>query len=122
MGPERKLYQDLKKNTCSILWNRVENISLLGMPDVLGYELEYNSPLLMVTLVVIGVSPSMYLSSIVHSLSVLVPFSKSSDQTTELGWAVSAFRMRRPPTESVLKKSEDMNRLSNTAKKSVWYL
>ena len=38
MGPERKLYQDLKKNTCSILWNRVENISLLGMPDVLGYN------------------------------------------------------------------------------------
>ena len=38
VGPERKLYQDLKKNTCSIIWNRVENISLLGMPDVLGYN------------------------------------------------------------------------------------
>ena len=37
MGPERKLYQDLKKNTCSIIWNRIENLSLLGMPDVLGY-------------------------------------------------------------------------------------
>ena len=38
MGPERKLYQDLKKNTCSIIWNRIENVSLLGMPDVLGYN------------------------------------------------------------------------------------
>ena len=35
--PERKLWQDLKKNTCSIQWNRIENLSLLGMPDVLGY-------------------------------------------------------------------------------------
>ena len=38
MPPERKLYQDLKKNTCSIIWNRIENLSLLGMPDVLGYN------------------------------------------------------------------------------------
>ena len=36
--PERKLWQDLKKNTCSIYWNRIENLSLLGMPDVLGYN------------------------------------------------------------------------------------
>jgi len=35
---ERKLYQDLKKNTPSIVWNRIENLSLLGMPDVLGYN------------------------------------------------------------------------------------
>ena len=38
MAPERKLYQDLKKSTCSIIWNRIENLSLLGMPDVLGYN------------------------------------------------------------------------------------
>ena len=38
MGPERKLYQDLKKNTKGIIWNRIENLSLLGMPDVLGYN------------------------------------------------------------------------------------
>ena len=38
MAPERKLYQDLKKNTTGILWNRIENLSLLGMPDVLGYN------------------------------------------------------------------------------------
>ena len=38
MAPERKLYQDLKKNTKGILWNRIENLSLLGMPDVLGYN------------------------------------------------------------------------------------
>jgi len=37
MAPERKLYQDLKKNTKGIIWNRIENLSLLGMPDVLGY-------------------------------------------------------------------------------------
>ena len=38
VAPERKLYQDLKKNTCSIIWNRIENLSLLGMPDLLGYN------------------------------------------------------------------------------------
>ena len=38
MAPERKLYQDLKKNTNGIIWNRIENLSLLGMPDVLGYN------------------------------------------------------------------------------------
>ena len=38
MAPERKLYQDLKKNTKGIIRNRIENLSLLGMPDVLGYN------------------------------------------------------------------------------------
>ena len=38
MAPERKLYKNLKKNTPSIIWNRVENLSLLGMPDLLGYN------------------------------------------------------------------------------------
>ena len=38
MAPERKLYQDLRKNTCSIILSRIENLSLLGMPDVLGYN------------------------------------------------------------------------------------
>ena len=38
MATERKLYQDLKKNTKGIIWNRIENLSLLGMPDVLGYN------------------------------------------------------------------------------------
>ena len=36
--PERKLWQDLKKNTCSIYWNRIENLSILGCPDLLGYN------------------------------------------------------------------------------------
>ena len=38
MGPESKLYKDLKKETCSIIWNRIENLSIVGMPDVLGYN------------------------------------------------------------------------------------
>ena len=38
MGPESKLYKDLKKETCSIVWNRIENLSIVGMPDVLGYN------------------------------------------------------------------------------------
>ena len=37
MGPEAKLYKKLKKNTPSIIWNRIENLSLLGCPDLLGY-------------------------------------------------------------------------------------
>jgi len=38
MQPEAKFYKELKKNIPSILWNRVENLSLLGMPDLLGYN------------------------------------------------------------------------------------
>jgi len=38
MGPEAKLYKKLKKATPRIIWNRVENLSILGMPDLLGYN------------------------------------------------------------------------------------
>ena len=38
MGAEQKLYQNLKKATPKIIWNRVENISVVGMPDLLGYN------------------------------------------------------------------------------------
>ena len=38
MGPEAKLYQKLRKNSKGIIWNRIENLSILGMPDVLGYN------------------------------------------------------------------------------------
>ena len=41
MTPESKLYQDLKKETCSIVWNRIENLSIVGMPDVLGYNINH---------------------------------------------------------------------------------
>ena len=36
--PERKLWQDLKKNTSSIQWIRIENLSILGCPALLGYN------------------------------------------------------------------------------------
>ena len=38
MAPERKLYQDLRKNIPQIKWTRLENLSLLGTPDLLGYN------------------------------------------------------------------------------------
>ena len=38
MGDEQKLYRKLKKITPQIIWNRIENLSLLGMPDLLGYN------------------------------------------------------------------------------------
>ena len=38
MGPETKLYKKLKKATPRIIWNRIENLSLPGMPDLLGYN------------------------------------------------------------------------------------
>ena len=38
MAPERKLYQKLKKNITSISWIRLENLSLSGTPDQLGYN------------------------------------------------------------------------------------
>ena len=38
MGDEQKLYKKLKKATPKIIWNRVENLSIPGMPDLLGYN------------------------------------------------------------------------------------
>ena len=38
MGPEAKLYQKLRKNSKGIVWTRLENLSSLGNPDVLGYN------------------------------------------------------------------------------------
>ena len=38
MGPEAKLYQKLRKNSKGIVWTRLENLSSLGTPDVLGYN------------------------------------------------------------------------------------
>ena len=38
MGPEAKLYKKLKTKTPRIIWNRIENLSLPGMPDLLGYN------------------------------------------------------------------------------------
>jgi len=42
MGPERKLYLKLKKNTPGIKWTRLENLSVLGCPDLLGYNTSGN--------------------------------------------------------------------------------
>ena len=36
MGPERKLYQKLRKSIPQISWIRLENHSLHGTPDLLG--------------------------------------------------------------------------------------
>ena len=36
MGPEQKLYQKLKKSIPEISWIRLENLSLLGTPDLLA--------------------------------------------------------------------------------------
>ena len=38
MGAEQKLYKKLKEFTPQIIWNRIENLSLPGMPDLLGYN------------------------------------------------------------------------------------
>ena len=38
MGVEVKLYKKLKKFTPQIIWNRIENLSIPGMPDLLGYN------------------------------------------------------------------------------------
>ena len=38
MGPERKLYQKVKNSIDNISWIRIENFSLLGTPDLLGYN------------------------------------------------------------------------------------
>ena len=38
MGAEVKLYKKLKVFTPQIIWNRIENLSIHGMPDLLGYN------------------------------------------------------------------------------------
>ena len=38
MGPENKLYKKLKSVSKNIIWTRLENLSLLGTPDLLGYN------------------------------------------------------------------------------------
>ena len=38
MGPEAKLYKKLKTKTPRIIWTRIENLSKLGTPDLLGYN------------------------------------------------------------------------------------
>jgi len=38
LKPEAKLYAKIKKNIKDISWNRLENNSLLGTPDLLGYN------------------------------------------------------------------------------------
>ena len=38
MAPEAKLYQKLKSVSKDIVWTRLENLSLLGTPDLLGYN------------------------------------------------------------------------------------
>ena len=36
-GPESKLYQKFKRANKKILWHRIENLAVPGMPDALGY-------------------------------------------------------------------------------------
>ena len=38
MGPESKFYKKLKAKSPKIIWTRIENLSLLGCPDLLGYN------------------------------------------------------------------------------------
>jgi hypothetical protein len=38
LKPEQKLYEKVKKFIPEISWNRLENNSLLGTPDLLGYN------------------------------------------------------------------------------------
>jgi len=38
LNPERKLWLDLKKSSPNIVWNRIENLAVPGLPDLLGYN------------------------------------------------------------------------------------
>ena len=38
MKPERKFWQEVKKKMSKIRWTRIENISVPGVPDLLGYN------------------------------------------------------------------------------------
>ena len=39
---ETKFWQEVKRNTPEISWTRIENTSLLGTPDLLGYNVNSN--------------------------------------------------------------------------------
>ena len=38
MGPEAKFYQEIKRKLPEISWIRLENLSLSGTPDLMGYN------------------------------------------------------------------------------------
>ena len=38
MKPERKFWLELKKKSPNIIWTRLENLALPGVPDLLGYN------------------------------------------------------------------------------------
>ena len=40
-GPEAKLSKKFKRATPKILWHRIENLAIPGMPDVLGYRKKF---------------------------------------------------------------------------------
>ena len=40
--PETKFWYELKRNTSKIIWTRIENRSLFGTPDLLGYPVSGN--------------------------------------------------------------------------------
>ena len=42
MKPERKFWQELKQKTPKIIWTRIENLALPGVPDLLGYNKNYH--------------------------------------------------------------------------------
>ena len=42
MKPETKLWHELKRITPEISWTRIENTSLFGTPDLLGYPISGN--------------------------------------------------------------------------------
>ena len=42
MGPERKFYHEIKKSIPNISWIRLENLTLSGTPDLLGYNANHH--------------------------------------------------------------------------------
>ena len=42
MKPERKFWLELKEKTPAIVWNRIENLAVPGVPDLLGYNKNYH--------------------------------------------------------------------------------
>jgi hypothetical protein len=38
LKPERKFWLEVKKKTPNIIWTRIENLAIPGVPDLLGYN------------------------------------------------------------------------------------
>ena len=76
MKPETKLWHELKRITPQITWTRLENTSVLGTPDLLGYNTFRN--VFTVELKVTSLKKSNLVRFSPHQISVHIKHNKNT--------------------------------------------